>query len=213
MNALVGLLLSGKRCREMYRELRFFRWFRTLPILAMLAVALLSYGFGIAPKSVLRQFLFPMDYREQILASAQARGVDPLLVCAVIKCESSWDPNAYSEAGAVGLMQLMPATSEELALAGLVDSATYDPANLSDPATNIEYGCAYLANLSSMLGSTDEVIAAYNAGPGSVASWLSNGEGDISSLIGYPETALYLMRVKESYKQYQQLYDSELNPL
>lgn len=188
---------------------RFWRWFRTIPILTMALVAGLTFGQFELPGNLVRQFLLTIDYREQILDSSARHGVDPLLVCSIIRCESGWDVQAASAAGAVGLMQVMPSTSAELAEQGLVDAGTYDPNNLTDPATNIEYGSAYLQQLYSLLGSTDAVIAAYNAGPGSVESWLSGG-GDISEAIGYPETAIYLARVKESYKRYQQFYTETL---
>jgi len=76
--------------------------------------------------------------------------------------------------------------------------------------TNIEYGCAYLGQLQASLGSTDEVIAAYNAGPGSVEQWLSGG-GDLADVIDFPETALYLAKVKETYTQYERLYTGTLS--
>ena len=133
-----------------------------------------------------------------------------ILVCAVIKCESNWNDSAVSGAGAIGLMQMMPSTSAELAESGLVDASSYNPTDLTNPATNIEYGCAYLQQLESQLSSTDEIIAAYNAGPGSVEDWLSGG-GDITDVIGFPETALYLTRVNETYDRYQALYTETLS--
>ncbi|MDI9590672.1 MAG: lytic transglycosylase domain-containing protein [Acidobacteriota bacterium] len=189
---------------------RFWRWYRTIPILAMALVAALSLGLAGLPSEQFGRFRLPINYKSEILDSSGRHGVDPLLVCAVIKCESNWDPDAVSGAGAVGLMQIMPATSAELASYGLVDRWSYDPDNLTDPQTNIEYGCAYLAQLTGQLGSTDEVIAAYNAGPGSVTFWLSGG-GDIADAIAYPETALYLKSVQDTYAGYQRLYTETLN--
>ncbi len=191
----------------------FFRWFRTIPILSMAFVGALSMGLvnlpSFAPTEMVMHYLFPVQYREEILNSSARYGVDPLLVCSIIKCESGWDAAAESDAGAVGLMQLMPSTSEELANNGIVDGWTYDHTNLTDPATNIEYGCAYLAQLQYQLSSTDEVIAAYNAGPASVKSWLQSS-GDLSDVIDFPETAMYLTRVKDSYARYQELYTETL---
>lgn len=191
-------------------HVRFWRWYRTIPILLMLLVAGLTFGRITLPGSLVRRYLLPIEYKDEILDSSARHGVDPLLVCSIIRCESGWDTHVTSDAGAVGLMQIMPSTSGELAEYGLVDAGVYDPANLEDPATNIEYGCAYLQQLSSVLGSTDEVIAAYNAGPGSVEEWLSSG-GDITDAIKFPETALYLMRVNESYKRYAQFYTETLS--
>lgn len=194
----------------MSRPPRFLRWYRTLPILAMAFVVAISLFFTNIPNTLMRRIFLPVKHEGAIITSAQRHGIDPLLACAIIKCESNWNESAVSAAGAVGLMQLMPATSAELAEYGLVDASAYDPTNLTDAETNIEYGCAYLGQLESQLSSTDEVIAAYNAGPGSVEDWLSGG-GDIADVIGFPETALYLTRVNETYERYQALYTETLS--
>ena len=189
---------------------RFLRWYRVLPLCAMAIVAVLSLGLASSPATLVRRWAYPVSYQDAIVDSSSRHDVDPLLVCAVIRCESGWNPEAVSDAGAVGLMQLMPSTSEELADYGIVNRAVFAPEALTDPATNIEYGCAYLGQLQRRLSSIDEVIAAYNAGPGSVEQWLSGG-GDINDVIDFPETALYLTRVKQSYGQYQQLYTGTLS--
>jgi soluble lytic murein transglycosylase-like protein len=94
-----------------------------------------------------------------LIASAAARhGVDPGLVEAVIACESNFEPEAVSRAGACGLMQLMPATAREY---GLTD--------LFDPAGNVETGTRHLAGLLRSFGGDRRLaIAAYNAGEGAV---------------------------------------------
>lgn len=194
----------------MYDRVRFWRWYRTLPILAMLLVGLVSFGYVKVPGVLARKFFYPVSHKESILESSARHGVDPLLVCAIIKCESNWDEMAESAAGAQGLMQMMPSTSEELGWQGMIDTSIYDSSNLFDPATNIEYGCAYLAQLQWRLGSTDEVIAAYNAGPSSVEEWLMNG-GNLEEVIGFPETVLYLKRVQDVYDRYQMFYTSTLD--
>lgn len=165
-----------------------------------------SVGISAAPAPLMRAVFYPISYSSAIEQSAEAHGVDPYLVCAVIKCESDWNASASSDAGAQGLMQLMPATAREVATMGLVKSSTYDPDNLTDPATNIEYGCAYLAYLSSQCDSNDEVIAAYNAGLGTVQTWKSGQPSSFADAITYPETRLYLTRVNEAYAHYRELY-------
>ena len=190
---------------------RFWRWYRTVPILAMALVCAMSYGLVGLPQTLMRRFLYPVRYESAIIESSERHGVDPLLTCAIIKCESNWNESVVSGAGAVGLMQMMPATSAELAEQGVVDVWSYDPSDLTDPSTNIEYGCAYIGQLQSHLGTLDEVVAAYNAGPGSVEEWLSGG-GDIADVIGFPETAHYLKRVNETYERYTDLYTETLDP-
>lgn len=189
---------------------RFFRWYRTLPLLLMGVLLALSLGLNALPRSLVRSFLFPVEHAQQINASASRHGVDPYLAAAVIKCESDWNESARSDAGAVGLMQLMPETAESIASRGLVSASAFDPADLTDAATNIEYGCAYLGYLEGQLGSQDEVIAAYNAGLGSVQSWKANSSGSLAENIQYPETRFYLQRVNDAYAHYQELYPQGL---
>ena len=189
-------------------RLRFLRWFRVVPLLIMMVLTVFSAGFEALPASITRKVIAPVPWPQQVLESAGRHGVDPYLVCAVIRCESGWNEKASSPAGAQGLMQLMPATAQELSEFGLVDASKYKATNLQDPATNIEYGCAYLAYLQKQLGSTDKVIAAYNAGIGTVRQWSSqaNANADFKTAISYPETALYLERVHLAYADYQRLW-------
>jgi soluble lytic murein transglycosylase len=188
------------------RSLRFWRWFRALPILAMLVLALVSIGLELAPSQLLRSVLYPVRHADLITASAERHGLDPALVCAVIKTESNWDDDASSSAGAQGLMQLMPSTAREVARLGLVNSSAYDPDDLTDPATNIEYGCAYLEYLQDNVSTLDEQVAAYNAGLSKVEEWKAYSTSDLADAISYPETKIYLERVKRAYSEYQTLY-------
>ena len=96
-------------------------------------------------------------------------------------------------------MQLMPATAQTMVAQGLVDSARWDPADLSDPEVNIEYGCACLGYLQRQLSSLDEVVAAYNAGIGTVRGWIVEG-GSIPEDVEFEETRIYLERVNDAYE-------------
>lgn len=191
------------------RRLRFWRWFRTVPILLMVLMGALSVALGLLPGAAIRHWLYPVHYAQAVQDSAERHGVDPSLVAAVIKSESNWVSTARSGAGAEGLMQLMPATARELADRGIVDGSVYDPDDLSDPATNIEYGTAYLATLLDSAGSTDRAVAAYNAGPGAASAW-GGGDSDFRDAIEFPETRLYLEKVTEAYEQYRALYPDGL---
>lgn len=190
---------------------RFWTWYRAIPISAMVLVLLGCLVFTALPTTLTRQVFYPVHHVAAIEESASRHGIDPYLVCAVIKCESNWDDGATSDAGAVGLMQLLPSTAQEMATLGLVDEAAYAPQNLSDPATNIEYGCAYLAYLQSNTVSTDECIAAYNAGLTKVVQWRAAGTPALSDAIDYPETRFYLARVTNTVYEYQLLYPSGID--
>lgn len=193
-------------------RVRFWRWFRTLPILVMLIFAAVTFSEAALPDNVLRSTIYPLRHVDAIEASSARHGIDSYLAAAVIKCESDWNEEAGSHAGAVGLMQLMPATAQEMVRLGVVDGSAYDPDDLTDPDTNIEFGCAYLGWLQRQSSSLDEVIAAYNAGPGIVDQWLADGSADdeVENLVQYPETRSYLQRVEDAYNRYQELYPAGL---
>ena len=69
--------------------------------------------------------LYPIDYEVYVKQSSISHNLDPYLVCAVIKSESNWDPEAESNQGAQGLMQLMPETAQDMIAKGLVDGGEY----------------------------------------------------------------------------------------
>jgi soluble lytic murein transglycosylase-like protein len=97
-------------------------------------------------------------YRDPIRSASRRYDIPAPLIAAVIRCESNWDPDARSSAGARGLMQVLPRTA--LATFGV------RPSLLWDPMTNIHVGTAYLRMLATRYqGNASNVIAAYNAGP------------------------------------------------
>lgn len=183
----------------------FLRWYRVLPLAVVLIFGLVSFAFAFAP-SLLFKSMYPLRYEDEITASAATHGVDPYLVAAVIRSESSWDPEASSHQGARGLMQLMPETAQDMVAKGLVDGKRYSYENLEDPTVNIEYGCAYLSYLLTYFnGATDRAIAAYNAGMGNVDGWAKQDKL-LHNAITFPETQAYLVRVNMAKARYQELY-------
>lgn len=187
------------------RRERFWRWYRLVPVAALALTLALGGVSGLVPTSLMRQLVYPVEHSALVKDAADRHGLDPLLVCAVIKCESGWDEDAISDAGAVGLMQVMPSTAQSLVDMGLVDEASYDLADLTNPEVNLEYGCTYLAYLEGNLSSLSEVVAAYNAGLGAVQEWVSDGSS-LPEGIEYAETSVYLERVLAAYEGYQQSY-------
>lgn len=189
----------------MNRRGSFLRWYRVFPLTVVLIFGLVSFAFAFAP-SLLFKSMYPLRYEDEITASAATHGVDPYLVAAVIRSESSWDPEASSHQGARGLMQLMPETAQDMVAKGLVDGKRYSYENLEDPTVNIEYACAYLSYLLTYFnGATDRAIAAYNAGMGNVDGWAKQDKL-LHNAITFPETQAYLVRVNMAKARYQELY-------
>ena len=189
----------------MNRRGSFLRWYRVFPLTVVLIFGLVSFAFAFAP-SLLFKSMYPLRYEDEITASAATHGVDPYLVAAVIRSESSWDPEASSHQGARGLMQLMPETAQDMVAKGLVDGKRYSYENLEDPTVNIEYGCAYLSYLLTYFnGATDRAVAAYNAGMGNVDGWAKQDKL-LHNAITFPETQAYLVRVNMAKARYQELY-------
>ena len=107
--------------------------------------------------------------RDWIVNYSRPLGVDPDLVEAMVAVESSRRPRAVSPKGAVGLMQLMPATARDMG--HRVGIGDVDLEMLEDPKTNLRLGIEYLAWLRPRYDSLELTLAAYNAGPGRVAEW------------------------------------------
>jgi len=122
----------------------------------------------------------PVDLDEIVAAQAAAHGLDPALVHAVIRAESAGNRLAVSRVGAMGLMQLMPATAAELAVA--------DP---WDETENVRGGAAYLRRMLDRFERLDLALAAYNAGPSAVERH--------DAVPPYRETVDYVRRVLGTY--------------
>lgn len=168
------------------------------------AVLLLRWGRERMLKSV-----YPRLYGEIVAAEAAENGLDENLVFAVIRQESSFQPDAVSSAGAVGLMQLMPDTFEWLQKQD-GGSVSLSAETLSQPEINVRYGCRLLALLLQHYGTVRTALCAYNAGMSRVDSWLSDealsSDGQTLSSIPYEETRNYADRVENAYRMYRELY-------
>jgi soluble lytic murein transglycosylase-like protein len=122
-------------------------------------------------------------YDPLIKKAAKKHLIDQDLVHVVIRAESNYDAFAISSAGAMGLMQLMPATARQ-----------YGVNNVFDPAQNIEGGVRYLKDLIRLYGGkTRLVLAAYNAGQEAVRKY--------KGIPPYPETKSYIAGIMKSYKK------------
>ncbi|HEY6262608.1 MAG TPA: transglycosylase SLT domain-containing protein [Nitrospiraceae bacterium] len=134
-----------------------------------------------------------------------ANGVDPYLVAAIIREESQYDWRAVSRVGAIGLMQVMPGTANNVAQRLGLSAVGRD--DLFDQETNIRIGVHYVEQLLEQFsGNVMHTIASYNAGPIVVGSWIALHRGrsqdEFVELIPYQETRQYVKRVLRSYREY-----------
>lgn len=114
--------------------------------------------------------IYPLLREIQLLGRARANNLDPAVVAAVIRQESSWYPRAVSRAGARGLMQIMPEVGEAIARAR--GYTFWDPAFLFDPDVSLELGTAHLRAAISSANSLPRALAAYNAGESRLRRWV-----------------------------------------
>jgi len=159
--------------------------------------------------SIMKLF-YPLPYRDQVFKYAAQEDLDPYFLTAMMKTESSFDPNAVSPKDARGLMQIMPATGAWIATQ--IKLYPFHPDLLFDPATNIRMGAWYIASLAEEFdGNQIIALAAYNGGRGNVTKWLLEDKisGNVSDIaaIPFPETRNYVGKVLLNYKLYTWLYN------
>ncbi len=134
-------------------------------------------------------------YEKLLNDAANEFNLDPALLKAVMAAESGFNPKAVSPKGAVGLMQLMPATAERFGLQA--DRKKSIAQKLTDPRTNIRIGARYLRVLRDMYPNQQHlVLASYNAGEGAVQKYNN-------AIPPFPETRNYVKLVTQFYKLYQ----------
>lgn len=146
-----------------------------------------------------------------IIRTQELNGVSPYLVAAIIREESQYDVRAVSRVGAIGLMQVMPATANAVAQRHHLPAVTRE--DLFDQDTNIRIGARYVEQLLAQFsGNVIQTIAAYNAGPVVVENWATQHRGrsqdEFVELIPYRETRQYVKRVLRSFREYLRLAGS-----
>ncbi len=157
----------------------------------------------------LQELLYPLPYRDLITRESTRWGIDSLLLAALVREESRFDPLAVSSASARGLAQFVLPTASRLARQiGIED---LEPRDLHSPAASIALGAAYLAELAGEFGDGAHfVLAAYNAGEDQTRVWrsycYSTEPEEFYSKVGFSETRDYLRKVLSSRERYTELY-------
>lgn len=150
---------------------------------------------------------YPRAWGELVEPACERYGLDPLLVFGIMKQESGFSPGVYSTAGARGLLQMIPSTSEHVA--DRMGWEHFSPDALYDPSVSVEYGTACISGYSGeMGGGVFETLAAYNGGPHNAVRW---GAGSASpeeffSRITFNETKKYVEMVFHNYTVYRAIW-------
>lgn len=156
------------------------------------------------------QILYPLAYWETLQAEGRRRGIDPYLLASITRQESGFEPTTVSNAGAVGLMQIMPQEASRIAAGGGLGAITRE--DLFDPHKNIAVGAAeYSQKLAVWNGNHILAIASYNAGERAVGTWIEKTPVDDTDLfvesIPYAETRLYVKTVSRNRHEYRRIYE------
>jgi soluble lytic murein transglycosylase len=155
------------------------------------------------------ELAYPLSFSPIVQQFTSSGDLDPFVVFALMFAESVFDPEAYSPAGAMGLMQLMPATGAKMAAA--IDIPAPTTFQYFQPKLNIALGTTYLKMLSQLFNrQLPPVIASYNAGEQVVSTWWKDeyrrNEPAFVASIPYKETKRYAQKVLWYYHEYQRIY-------
>ena len=179
--------------------------------LGLVAVAVAAaVGIGIAVSSpiedAIKELTLPLRHDDIIRQQARDKNLDPALIAAIIYRESKFRDQT-SEAGAKGLMQILPSTAEFVARKS--GGTEFTEGDLANPQINISYGSWYLRYLLDLYdGNEVAAIAAYNAGHRRVDGW---GGSDLElEDIRFPETQQYTRDVLQKRGEYADHYGDEL---
>ena len=187
--------------RKGYTVKIFFKIIVVLMVVSIIVILLYQF---------IMKKVYNTKYNEYVYLYAEENGVDPMLIFAIIKTESNFDPNAKSSVDAKGLMQLMESTAIEVAKE--LEIENFETEMLYNPEINIKIGIKYFSNLLNMYGNINTAIVAYNAGPGSVKKWIEQEiikeDGSDIENVPFKETNLYIRKVLRDYKIYKSLYNS-----
>ena len=154
------------------------------------------------------RILYPVVDRDELARAAKAQGLEPALVAAIIRQESSFNPRAVSVADARGLMQVLPSVGQEVARS--LGFPVWYPALLLDADANLQLGTAHLATYRKQYGPLPRVLAAYNAGGSRVERWSVRPGADdpemFTERIPFVETRDYVRVVQRNLAVYRVLY-------
>lgn len=162
-------------------------------------------------EQIILEILYPRNYEEYVEKYSKINELDSLLVYSIIKAESNFNTKAVSDSGAIGLMQLMKNTAQEVA-EKIDASCEFDEMILKNPEDNIKIGTKYYKEL--LTRYDDNIVLAliaYNAGIGNTEKWIEEGtinsDGSNYENIPFKETSMYVRKILREYEIYKEIYN------
>ena len=182
---------------------------KQITITAIVLILCMIIAFLNIPLRI-QKIIYKKDYKEYVQKYAQEYNVDENLIYALIKAESNFNSKAKSSKDAIGLMQLMESTAQDVCKkTDLQISSDELSEKLLEPDININIGTKYLSILIQKYGNIEIAITAYNAGIGTVDNWIEKGiinsDGSNVENIPYKETNNYARKILRDYKIYTNL--------
>ena len=182
---------------------------RILLVIVVLAIAALGFKSFIEEEILeVKHAIYPLNYMDSVEKYAEEFGVDKYLILAVIKTESGFDPNAKSDADAIGLTQITEETFAWIKLK-LCPKENLVFEDLYNPDTAIRFGTYYIAkNLERYNGDISTAAAAYHSGWGTVDKLLAEYQTEILTQFPYTQMEHYVYKINKSYNAYHELYNT-----
>ena len=144
--------------------------------------------------------MFPLRYKSYIKEYSKAENLNATMVASLIKTESNFNKNVVSKKGAIGLMQILPATGKWICETYF--DFEFDESMLYEPEINIKIGTKYLSYLFTKFDDEVTVLACYNAGEGVVKNWIGENKMLKKTQIQFEETQKYVQKVQNCKKIY-----------
>ena len=176
----------------------------TIVLILTFVVAILSTCFFVVQSKI-----YPIKYTDEIKQYSTRFQLSPSLVASVVNTESSFNKNAESNKGAIGLMQIKLSTAKFM-IQYYKLNIEISKEQLFDVSKNLYFGCMYLKYLTLKFKNIDTALASYNAGETVVRNWLKNenysNDNQTLKLIPYNETNNYVLKVNKNLKFYKKIF-------
>ena len=179
-------------------------------LIVIILILIVIVFLGVFKDKILK-IIYPKTFKEYVSIYSEEYNIDENLIYALMKAESNFKSKAVSNRGAIGVMQLMEETALDVAKKAKID---IDENNLEQellkPEVNIKIGTIYIKTLLNQYQNVEVALAAYNAGIGTVNTWIEEGrikkDGSDIENIPYKETNQYVRKILRDYKIYEYLY-------